>query len=173
MKTLLVVLFFAISAFSQETTSPTLPHGACGAPNVNFETDTSSAQAPVQPEAGKALVYVVEDYPKIEPSIGAPTIRVGMDGNWLGATHGSSYLFFMVDPGEHHLCVKWQSHLGRLSKLESFVHVNAEAGKTYYFRTRAVDQHPVTLFLDLDAVDPDEGQYLVATSPLISSREKK
>ena len=34
---------------------------------------------------------------------------VGVDGVWVGPTHGDSYLYFAVAPGEHHLCASWQS----------------------------------------------------------------
>jgi hypothetical protein len=34
-----------------------------------------------------------------------------MDGAWVGTNQGSSYFFFAAAPGEHHLCIHWQSRL--------------------------------------------------------------
>jgi len=141
---------------------------------VNFDTENATAQPPAQPEPGKALVYVAEDFPQVQLSIGSPRIKVGLDGAWVGATHGNSYLFFSVDPGEHHLCIKWQSSLERFSKLASFARLTAEAGKTYYFRSRITfSSQWANEYLDLDAVDPDEGQYLVTSSQAVASHAKK
>ena len=169
-----VILLLALPAYAQEVPAAPHFHAACGPIEVNFDTETSTARPPAQPEPGKALVYVAEDFPTVQPTIGSPRIKVGLDGNWMGATHGSSYLFFSVDPGEHHLCIKWQSHLERFSKLASFAHLAAESGKTYYFRARITfSSYGTNVYLDLDPIDPDEGQYLVASSPLMTSRPKK
>jgi hypothetical protein len=169
MKGTIVVMLLAVTAVAQQTQSRPNIFAACGPNGVDFKTETSTAQPPAQPEPGKALVYVVEDYRAI--SWTSPTIKVGLDGAWMGATHDTSYLFFSVDPGEHHLCINWQSSLEQAS----FARLVAEPGRTYYFRAR-----PHTFsgrwdnnYLDLDAIDPDEGQYLVASSPLMASHPKK
>jgi hypothetical protein len=172
MKTTVALIFFAISAFAQQGPAQLGPHAACGPVGVNFKTETSIAQSLPQPEPGKALVYVVEDFPGSSETIGAPTIKVGIDGNWVGATQGRSYLFFTADPGEHHLCVNWQSRWEGISKLASFAHVDAEPGKTYYFRARAIYYSHSPIYLDLDAIDQDEGIYLVASSQLSNAKMK-
>jgi len=168
-----VILFFVASAFAQETPAVPHPQAACGPTGIGFDTETSTAQTPAQPDPGKALVYVAEDF---QPTIGvgAITIKVGLDGAWMGATHGGSYIFFQVSPGEHHLCIKWQSHFKRFSKLAAFARLNAEPGKTYYFRARSMyNPRWANEYLDLDALDPDEGQYMVATSRPMASHPKK
>jgi len=178
MKTALALILFSLSfsfsAYAQERPAQPGAEAACGPLGVNFDTETSTAQPPAQPEPGKALVYVAEDFTTVQGSIGAITIKVGLDGAWMGASHGSSYVFFQLDPGEHHLCIKWQSHLKRFSKLAAFARLTAEPGKTYYFRARSMfSPQWATEYLDLDALDPDEGQYMVATSPLMASHPKK
>jgi len=174
MKAALVVILFAVSAFGQKASGVSHAQTACGPSEVNFITETSTAQPPAQPEPGKALVYVAEDFPTVQPTIGSPRIKVGLDGAWMGATHGKSYLFFQLDPGEHHLCIKWQSTLERFSKLASFAYLTAEPGKTYYYRARITfSSQWANEYLDLDPVDADEGQYLVASSPLVTSHPKK
>jgi len=167
-----VILLSAFCAYAQET--PAAPHlpAACGPIGANFDTEISTVQPPAQPEPGNALVFVAEDYPTMYPGIGAATIKIGLDGAWMGATHGSSYVFFQVRAGEHHLCIKWQSRLKRLSKLASFARLTAESGKTYYLRSR-ITSSSALMYLDLDAIDPDEGQYLVASSSLVTSRTRK
>ena len=174
MKAALALILFAAFAYAQEIPASPLFHAACCPMRANFDTETSAAQPPAQPEPGKALVYVAEDFTTVQPTIGSPRIKVGVDGAWRGATHGKSYLFFSVDPGEHHLCIKWQSSLERFSKLAAFAHLTAEAGKTYYFRSRITfSSQWANEYLDLDAVDPDEGQYLVVSSQPVMSHPKK
>ena len=174
MKTLVAVMLFAVYGFAQQSSTPPQFHEACGPLKVNFETSISTSRPPTQPEPGKALVFVAEDFQTIGATVGAPTFKIGLDGAWAGATHGSSYLVFSVDPGEHHLCVRWQSHVGWVSRLVSFARLTAEPGKTYYFRARSMSSSSSgTMYLDLDPIDPDEGQYMVASSPLITPHEKK
>jgi hypothetical protein len=102
------------------------------------------------------------------------TTRVGLDGAWIGANRGDSYFFFPVEPGEHHLCSDW--HVGFVAgggtkvSLASFT---AEAGKTYYFRVRTMGAKDMGNILDLDPVNSDQGQFLVASSAFSSSVSSK
>jgi hypothetical protein len=168
---LALVLFLAASAFAQDSPQPPT---ACGPLDAKFDAQAEagqpaaqlSAQLSAQAEPGKALVYVAEDFTKAPGEIDNPTLRVGMDGAWVGATRTNSYLAFAVEPGEHHLCSSWQSHWQRLSKLAAFAGFTAEAGKVYYFRERITYSSAgkaANMILDLEAVNPDEGRYLVAT----------
>ena len=169
MKTAIVVLCLAASAVAQRTAASNL-QGACGPMSVNFKTEVSATQPPQAPEPGKALVFVVEDFPMVGRTAVNPTIKVGLDGAWIGATHARSYIFFSVDPGEHHLCINWQSHLEAYSNLRSLAQLRADAGKIYYFRARVFFQEP---YIDLNALDADEARYLIASSQLSSSRAKE
>jgi hypothetical protein len=170
-----LVLFLAACAFAQDTTIPD-HQSACGPLDVRFDAQASAGQPATHPEAGKALVYVAEDFSKAPGELGNPTLRVGMDGAWLGATRTSSYLSFTVEPGEHHLCTSWQSRLQRLSKLAAFAGFTAQPGKVYYFRERITYSSygggSATMNLDLEPVNPDEGQYLVASYKPSASRPK-
>jgi hypothetical protein len=176
MKATLVVIVLAACAFAQEN-SEGKASAACGPLNVKFVTDSSTAQPLGQPDPSKALVYVVEDFRKAPGEWGNPTIRVGLDGAWEGATRASSYLAFAVDPGEHHLCASWQSHQQRLSKLAAFAHLMAEAGKTYYYRARitysSYGGNVANMNLDLEPVDRDQGENLVASYHPSDSHPKK
>jgi len=166
MKSLVAIMLFAVYGLAQQSSPPPTFHEACGPLKVNFETIVSTSRPPTQPEPGKALVYVAQDFPTI-------TLRIGVDGAWMGATHGRSYLVFSVDPGEHHMCIRWQSHRSDFSSMVSFAHFTAEPGKTYYFRERAIFYSLSPMYLDLDLIDPDEGRYLVASSPFITAHAKK
>ena len=171
MKASFVIFVFAI-VFSAV---PALAQGACGPADVRFDARTSAGQ-PAALEPGKALVYVNEVFKKVPGELGNPTIRIGLDGTWMGATRANSYISFAVEPGEHHLCTNWQSHLKRLSREASFTGFTAEAGHTYYFRALVSYQSvgtATTMSLDLQPINPDEGQYLVASNPVSTSRQQK
>jgi hypothetical protein len=53
----------------------------------------------------------------------------------------------------------------------ALAHFTAEAGKVYYFRTRAFGDKDQWL-LDLDPVDSDQANYLIASYPLSVSHPK-
>jgi len=177
LKTILaVILLSAPVLLADQLPAVAVVKAACGPDEVKFNVGSSGPQPATQLEPGKALVYVVEEYEKPENELVTPTLRVGLDGAWVGATYGTSYLFLSVEPGEHHLCSDWQS----LPPLRLINHVPASlasltaAGQTYYFRARIVEHSgngPWTL--DLERLDRDEGQLLVATSPLSGYREKQ
>jgi hypothetical protein len=176
-----VVFFLTCSAFAQNPSVMPQLHPACGAMNAQFQVKMDDAQLPdPQVEAGKALIYVVED--QKYKAVRDVTIRIGLDGEWVGATRGNSYLFFPVEPGEHHLCADWTSDFLPSDRLVSLFGLTVESGKTYYFRARTTggpgslterNGQGDTASLDLDLVNSDEGKYLVTFSPLSVSHPKK
>jgi hypothetical protein len=148
---------------------------ACGPDSIKFNVTSGGQQPAAQAGPGKALVYVVEQFDRPVNALVTPTLRIGFDGSWVGANYGTSHLFFSVDPGEHHLCSDWQSFPPLVPRVQaSLAGLTAEAGQTYYFRARII-QHsgngPWTL--DLERINDDEGQMLVATSPRSGYRQKK
>jgi hypothetical protein len=177
----LVPIMVTGCALAQEAATAAPVQTACGPLEVRFDAQASPSDSnprrAAQPEAGKALVYVMEYFRKAPGEWGNPTIRVGVDGSWQGAVRHDSYLSFAVEPGEHHLCTSWQSRLQRLSKLASFAGFTAEAGKVYYFRARisysSYGGGGATMDLNLEPVNPDEGQYLVASYEPSASHPKK
>ena len=170
MRTAITLVFLSISVLAQQKPAVSTPQAACGPTKVHFDTHPDKSQLPANIDSGKALIVVAEDFRPLPGNVGSPTIKVGADGTWMGATHGASYLYFLIDPGEHHLCVEMQTRLKWFSGL-AFAHVTAEPGKTYYFRTREMESS-VEHYLDLDAIDADEGRFLVASSQLSGSRPK-
>jgi len=173
MKALLVVVLSLLPALAgDQASAPAVVKAACGPDNVKFKVSSSGQRPAAQPEPGKALVYVVEEFDRPRNEIGKPTIRVGLDGSWVGANRGTSYLFFSVEPGEHHLCADWQSLPPWLHVPASLANLTAESARTYYFRARVMENAGY-FTLDLEPVNSDQGQMLVTTSPLSGYRPKK
>ncbi|MHB1699981.1 MAG: DUF2846 domain-containing protein [Acidobacteriaceae bacterium] len=170
MKIIAVAILLAISAFAQPPTS--IVKDACGPLNVKFEVyrDTTKHTAK-QADPGKARIYFVQDIGSLHPlGIGGSfTTRVGVDGEWVGANQNDSYFSVSVDPGEHHLCVNAQMRI--FGQVMEFAHFTAEAGKTYYFRTRNFMWQ--TQRLDFGATDSDQALYMIASYPLSISQPSK
>ena len=150
---------------------------ACGDFHVNFEAmqDGKHPLAPAVP--GKALVYVISDFYSAKGNYRAgPTIRIGVDGKWVGANWGAAYMYFYVPPGMHHLCVNWQSHLKSLNSLVTLKDVNFQSGTTNYFRISFTNGNGYGLLYDnplnIEVVDPSEGLLLVAQYPHGTSKAK-
>jgi hypothetical protein len=165
------------TAFAQDQSPLATVEAACGGKDVQFDTQTAPSQSFTQPKAGKSLVYVVEVFDKVVGEISRPTLRVGVDGKWVGADKGNSYISFSVDPGEHHLCANWQSHWKRFSNERAFNGFTADRGKIYYFRARITEIGGATggsnFSLDLEPLNGDQGKYLVASSAASTSQPKK
>jgi hypothetical protein len=163
-----LTLLFAASALAQ--TPPAVVSAACGPENASFKVKLDNSQhALAQPEPGKALVYFLHDA-GTSAQLGYPTVKLGMDGAWLGANHGDSYFQVSVQPGEHHLCATLQSSV--VEQRVELAHFTAEAGKVYYFRTQLVTSRTIEL-LELAPIDSDQGKYLIASFPLSISSPKK
>jgi len=170
MKFALLALMLAATASAQMPTAPLAQ--ACGPESVSFKVKLDNSQhAPAPPEPGMARVYFVHDagtYYSHPP--GYPTTKIGMDGAWVGANHADSYFSVSVPPGEHHVCADLQSSL--VDQRVELVHFTAEAGKVYYFRTRLLMSRSLEM-LQLDAIDSDQGNYLIRSFPLSISHPKK
>jgi hypothetical protein len=179
MKNLFALLLFvgtlALPGLAQDQAAAARAAAGCGPKQVQFDVTTDKKQhTEGRPEAGKALVYVFEDERRDPNQVfGSVSTRVGVDGQWVGATHGKSYFFFSVDPGNHALCANWQSSLKMYSKLASAASLTAEAGKVYYFRAVVEERTQTPPAVRIEAVDPAEGQILRAGSALSSSHPKK
>ena len=129
------------------------------------------------PPTDKARVYIVEIYNlRDKGRFNRPTVRQGLDGTWLGATQGFTYLSTDVTPGTHHLCSRWQSHFGSFSNQVSLNNFDAEAGKQYYFRASIVIPGGADgtgePSIDLQPVSEDEGRFLVSEAAHSVSKPK-
>ena len=170
---LLWVFLFAGAAPAQDQAAIAKAKSACGPDEIHFDFQTTSGSPSiVEPEPGKARIYVIG---RDNRWCGGCAIiaRVGLNGVWVGAINGDSYLTVSIDPGEHHLCTNWQSQLSYRSNQVALANLTAEAGKIYYFRMRLLTQETGPALLDLDPVNSDEGRYLVLTSETGNSDVKK
>ncbi|MDR3792371.1 MAG: hypothetical protein P4L03_03230 [Terracidiphilus sp.] len=158
MKIAFIAFLFAATAFAQKT--PAALPAACGPENINFDVKLDKSQHTLDtPEAGKARVYFLED---------SATVRIGLDGAWVGANRGHSYFSVSVGPGEHHLCVK----AATLDHPIELVHFTAEAGEVYFFRGRVL---PATdgMYLLFGQSDSDEAKSLIGSYARSVSTQRK
>ena len=106
MKSMLVVsllTMLAVPVVAQDQATAARSAAGCGGDNVQFDVKTDKSRHPQgQVPPGKALVYVfeVERTDAQAFKIGAVTMRIGLDGQWVGANHGNTYFYFPVDPGD-------------------------------------------------------------------------
>jgi hypothetical protein len=155
----------ALPVLPQDDAAAARTAAGCGPFGVMFNVQTTDQKHPVgQPEPGKALVYFFVDF------VNAPTMRVGVDGNWLGANDGKSYFFFQVEPGAHNVCTEWQSGTFKKSseRVGEAMHLTAEAGETYYIRLNFSYQR-----MHLELSDEAEGHFLIGSSLFATSQTKK
>jgi hypothetical protein len=175
MKTLFALVLFVGPLFAQDQAAVARTAAGCGPGEVKFSVKTDKEQHPTaQPEAGKAIVYVfggeAVDLHGLVIGKENVTTRWGVDGAWVGAGYRNSYFFFSVSPGDHHLCAGRQAD----SKPSAALSFNAEAGKTYYFRTTT--RHSGHTYApgetELEPVDPAAAQLLIADSPFTVFKRK-
>jgi hypothetical protein len=175
-KSWLLLLLLATPVFAQAQAQQDRMAPSCGLSNAKFTVKTTNAPAPVTPaDAGKALLYLIQDDTNFE-SRPRPSVRFGMDGQWVGATKSNSWFVIPVDPGEHHLCANWQRRVVLLTSDQQLVaaaHFAAKPGASYFFRMRDTWSRDAGLSIDFTPLDGDEGQLLMRKFSFNSSQPKK
>lgn len=170
-----VMLILGASAWAEGAPFSLAP--SCGPKAINFRVKLDTSQHPPKPiEPGKAIVYFIQD----DGPLGMEqhfTVKIGINGAWVGAYKNNSYFSLPVEPGEHHVCANLQSD-SSVEGLVALAHFTAEPGKVYYFRTRLLDEQQGVLYpdppiLDIDSLDSDEAQYLITYYPVSVSYAKK
>jgi hypothetical protein len=164
------VILLLISLSRAQDEPITLGAPGCGDPNIKFNVKTDNDPHPVQPEPGKALLYFIEDDSEFSYAP-KPTTRMGLDGSWVGATHGNSYFFVPLNPGVHHLCASWQNFF--YGPKTAAAHFTAEAGQVYYFSARNVSPRGGYSNIRLEPPDSDEAQLLINQFSCSTSQPKK
>jgi hypothetical protein len=146
---------------------------ACGNPAIKFDVKTADSISTVpQPAAGIALVVFVG---KDAGTAMASTTRVAIDGNWVGAAHGSSYFYFSVEPGVHHVCTLTKfNQVWAHPVTTAAAHFTAVAGETYFFEAKNYAFADAQQFdVTLTPLDSDEGPIAISNLPASEYREKK
>ena len=111
-------------------------------------------------------MYVIQD-DTLWQSHPRPSTIVGLDGHWVGATRANSYFYLSTDPGDHNVCVQWQSSLivaivprGTRS---AAIHLTVQAEGVYYVTIQ--DIWPGSTFpgvINLLPTDPAQGRLLMS-----------
>jgi len=79
-----------------------------------------------------------------------------------------------LEPGDHRLCTSVQSRFERVVKSSAAAtSFTAEAGKTYYFRTKTPVGQNSYGGIKLVSVDPAEAQVLIVATAFSTFRPKK
>lgn len=171
MKTLLLLSFlFAVPAFAQDQAAGARTAAGCGSIQTQFDVKLDGTlHVLAQPEAGKAMVYVFQAF------LGGLTMRIGLDGSWLGATNDLSYFYFSVPPGDHNLCAEWQSSVYKTAtqRVGGAKSLRVEAGKTYYLWMTYAGVAAREGRIKFKPTDNAEGQFLLSYSALSNSHPKK
>jgi hypothetical protein len=185
MKPRVVVLLFCASLLAaMQASAKTILPDACGDDSIKFDVSTAKDQPPpAPPAAGKAQIVLIETLDRTWGcfTCGTPSTRYGLDGAWVGANQGKSYFTIDVTPGEHHLCVGWQSVFGHLKEMVGLASFTAEAGKIYYFEAQTTlkvhsygnNSHETERSLEFVQVSEDEGKYRVKASELSTFKPNK
>lgn len=161
MKIAVLTLLLASSALAQQRVDPATT--SCGPAGVQIHVHLDKdPPAPQPPEPGKARVYFIQQS-GIKFNLGYPSIKVAVDGAWVGALRPNSYFAASVAPGEHHLCASLHSvELGAATELANF---SAEPGRSYFYRSRLIVSRG-QVYLELQPVDSDEARHLMASDPV-------
>jgi len=182
-----VLLVCGLLAFAAQALAKTILPDACGDDGVKFEvTALKNAPPPAPPADGKAQIVFIEDESQGLGFGMHATIRYGLDGAWAGANNGNTFFVMNVEPGEHHLCVSWQSALKMLKKSIDVASFTAEAGKVYYYSAdikittiRGASGPGVTsgggganIDFGLLPLNEDEGKYRVKAGKLATWKTK-
>ncbi len=167
MKAIFLLVLISASAFAQSR--PSTLTSACGPNKVTFSAkEASTSLAPALPDSGKALVYFIQDEGPLSENRHY-TLKIGLDGVWIGAYRDNAVFAVSAEPGEHHICANVQSNFHAGINF-AFVHFTAEAGKVYYFRTRLNEYGG---HMEIDQPDSDEAKYLIANYPASISKPNK
>jgi len=175
-KALVVVLLFAGPLWAQDQAAHALATAGCGPNKVEFEVKRDkNLHLKGQVEPGKALAYVFVDETRDTDMhyFGSATVRLGIDGAWVGATQHQSYFFFPVEPGGHRMCAGWQSKFARIEKVRTAASFSVQAGEVYYFRVVSEMRRKRESAIKIEPLDSAEGELLIANFGLSTSKTKK
>ncbi len=145
------------STIANLTANISKAEAACGDPGEKFRVYRDQDAAVTSIPMNKARVVIVEEgnasYVNLSFQAGGhlhgTTLRVGLDGKWIGAIRNGSYISFLVEPGIHHLCVQQQSIQKVLANNVTLATLSAVAGESYIYFADSFGQVPLQI-LDTD-----------------------
>jgi hypothetical protein len=144
---------------------------ACGARDGAADVSAGGDPA-VGPAGGLARIYVFTAQRGSVPSHGG-SVRVGVDGRWVGTNESYTYTYVDVPAGMHHLCVgsEVKKFLPGTSSAVALARVEVFAGKSYFFTNRRLNLLGWRVF-DLQPLDEDQGAMYLETTPWSGGRAK-
>lgn len=167
-KLVLASLLLVSPVLAQDNGAAALAAAGCGPRATEFNVKKQGKQHPIpQAGSGEATVAVIS---QLGVCVGCRNIlRIGIDSDWVGANDGHAYSFSSVQPGDHHVCVAWQSKLKGRSETSAALTVAAKPGNVYYFlATLAYGGRLV-----LRPVDSAEGPLMIKSASFDTSEPKK
>jgi hypothetical protein len=112
-----VLGILCISAFASNEIRP----DSCGPLTESWSYKTTATDTLPPVPSDKAMVVFIN-----HTEISNGLYRIGADGKWFAATKTKTYAYFLLSPGEHHLC--GEAH----AKYRAALSLNASAGETYF-----------------------------------------
>jgi hypothetical protein len=183
MKPRLLPLLLCAPLLSAVPALATVLPESCGKDEIKFDIKVSTPPegqpsadiAP--PKEGKAQIIFIETLNTEGLNPTTPSVRFGLDGEWVGANKGYSHFAVDVAPGEHNVCANWQSDWPDDAKKVAMGTFTAEAGKTYYYEIKIVrlagEGSKMDFFFDLKQLGGIEGRFRTKASGLSTSKAKK
>jgi hypothetical protein len=173
---LLTILLPAAVSIRAQQPQTALP-SACGPADAKFwsKAGERSQKSESKQDAGKARIYFVHQLGNGNgpwTGTGQPTFPIGLDGNWVGAVHDSSFFFVDVAPGEHHVCVLEQTYRRTGGDSLELMPLRVEAGNSYFVLTRMEITGSNMGNFSLSEANRDMGQFLIDTLPISNWRRK-
>ncbi len=173
MKWILVLMlgFVTASLDGQSISTLASAQTACGMGNPKYSVTTTPTKVVSGDNQGNAQLYLLEvqDHVALCPLGCGQIVKLGLDGDWVGATKGNSYLVLPISSGEHHLCAEWDWRAWRLHKHLELAKVLVESGKSYYFRVHITPGTTETIeSYRFEPVNEDEGKLLLGSLPQAS-----
>ncbi len=95
-------LLLASTASSTNQTEILRAEAACGPPAQRLKVQLAQNSGSTPPSPAMSMIYVIQGR---VPWFHLSEVRVGMDGRWIGALRGRSYLAIRTQPGVHHFCI--------------------------------------------------------------------
>jgi hypothetical protein len=175
---LLLCLSFTAIAMAKEIELP----DSCGDDKTKFEVTThKSTTALPAPDAGKALIVFVQP-DRTFACMNCLAPRFAMDGQWVGATHSTSYFTLQVEPGQHHFCSTGPFH--NQIAIRTF---EVKAGMTYFLQARSIGNGPRTeeehdsqvipagksaIYYGMSLLDEEKGRFLIKSYEVAEFKKK-
>ncbi len=141
--------------------------GACGPADSRFDVSLNAQPSVNLATSDRAIVYVIGNW--FGGMLAGPTVRVAVNGSWVGALRGAAYFAISLRAGTYHFCVQGQGHTPPGPKEVALNVLQLKPGSTYYLLADSARVSTSGL-LGLEEINADEGKLLLAQSkPVVAA----